>query len=367
MLTRHLAIALLLASATLAHGADTPTTAPTPHTVVIPPGLKMFDIAGRHIIADPADEPWIRQAMTALAPTTRPTTTPADLVEKFAAARPELTKQMTADLALSNPAVLTPFFESTTTRLTKFRDMRLPIYYFAISREALRTLAKSHTWEDPRYYYNRVTDEVMIDTGMRFSIDVPVDDMLLPSLFDAANTSEARAAILTRAVQQTEHMTTTEIATRAQVGLQVSFITFIIDNVFRPMNLKSGQDWFGVGTSGVLSARYAALVTGASEDWILKQMTAEPQRTPFSAASTDLLHPLDLTTLRDQAVPFYLDSVRRKSTTALRSLITQAGTPAVAKIIAAMRATPPADAAALITLIQQQTNIDLKPQLIAQK
>ena len=131
----------------------------------------------------------------------------------------------------------------------------------------------------------RLRYHLMIDTGMRMSVEGPMDDMLIPALFLPDAKPEGRAGILIRTVQGTERVLTDETARRAQVGLQVSMITFVVDTVFRPMGMKPGQDWFGVGVSGVLSAKYAARVTGASEEGLLKQMTAESPRIPIKSAA----------------------------------------------------------------------------------
>jgi hypothetical protein len=63
--------------------------------------------------------------------------------------------------------------------------------------------------------------------------------------------------------------------------------------------------------------------------------------------------------LRDQAVPAYLDAVRRKSTTAIRVLVGKAGTGGVAKVIGAMRKELPEDGKGLVELIKRETGVDL--------
>lgn len=330
--------------------------------LAVPPGFKVIEAGGRKVVAEEGDEGWIRKAMTELAPATRPTTAPADLVEKLKANRAEIAKEMTADLALPDATTADTFLDRAVQNAEKFRDMRPPVYYLAATRDKLLAAVKGG-WEDPRYYYNKAADEVMIDTGMRMSVEGPMDDMLLPALFPDDAKPEGRSAILMRTVQATERVLADETARRAQVGLQVSFITFMVETVFRPMGLKTGQDWFGVGASGVLSAKYAATVTGANEEWLMRQMTAESPRVPVKAAGVDLLHPQDLSVLREQAVPFYLDAVRRKSTAAVAYLVGKAGPGALPKVIVAMRKQLPADGEGLVALIKSETGVDVSDQV----
>lgn len=362
---RNLVVALALAcpAVVVAQAPNPPATTPAAtqtarHELAVPPGFKVIDVAGRRVVAEPADEAWVRKAMQDLAPATRPTTAPADLVEKLKATRAEVAKAMTADLGLADPAKAEASLDKMVASAEAFRDIRPPIYYFATSRGKLLALAKGG-WEDPRFYYNKAADEVMINTGMRLSVDSPMDDMLLPALFLDDAPADSRAAILARIVQGTERMIADEIARRAQVGMQVAFITFAIDEVFRPMGLKTGQDWLGVGVSGFLSAKYTAKVTGASQAGILEQMTAESPRVPIKAAGVDLIHPTDLNVLREQAIPFYLDAVRRKSTAAAMYWLEKAGPDALPKVLAAMRKQLPPDGEGLIDLIKRETGVDL--------
>jgi hypothetical protein len=335
------------------------TTAPVRRALVVPAGYKVIEVGDRRVVAEGGEEGWIRKAMAELAPATRPTTGPVDLVERLVAVRGELAREMVGDLGLADGAKVEAFLERMVREMGRYGEVRPPVFYLATTRKKLVGLVKSG-WEDPRYYYNRAADEVMIDTGMRLSIEGEMDDMLLPALYLEDASPEVRAGVLQRMVQQTERMVADEVARRARVGLQVGLITFVIDEVFRPMGLKKGQDWFGVGASGVLSARYVARVSGAAEKELLDQMVAESPRVPVKAAGVDLIRPVEMGALREQVVPFYLDAVRRKSTAAVRAIEEQGGRGSIGKVIAGMRKDLPADGEGLVKLIERETGVDVR-------
>ena len=56
-------------------GAQTtgPASQPARRELVVPPGLKVIEVAGRHVVATDADESWVRRALASVTPATRPT------------------------------------------------------------------------------------------------------------------------------------------------------------------------------------------------------------------------------------------------------------------------------------------------------
>ena len=66
--------------------------------------------------------------------------------------------------------------------------------------------------------------------------------------------------------------------------------------------------------------------------------------------------------MNPQAVPAYLDTVRRKSCRAIEYLVEQGkGDGAIAKAVAAFRDKKPADGPALVKTIKDATGVDLQP------
>ena len=82
-----------------------PTSAPAPpRKVVIPNGFKVVTVGNRHVICEPADEAWVATALGKAQPTTRPSTMPADLVQRLTDQRTPTLQQFARDLALSDLA-----------------------------------------------------------------------------------------------------------------------------------------------------------------------------------------------------------------------------------------------------------------------
>src|SRR5215510_7114843 len=113
MITRFASLPGLLLSALLAAQGIAQTTSPTtrPATtqrvrwqITLPPGFVKVAVGDRLAICDAADEAWVKEALTSAPPATKPTTMPADLLDRLASHRAALVKQMSTDFAVSDPS-----------------------------------------------------------------------------------------------------------------------------------------------------------------------------------------------------------------------------------------------------------------------
>lgn len=344
---------------------ETQPTAPARRTVVVPPGFKLIVDGHRNALCQEGDEAWVRQALADQTPTTRPTTMPVNLLERVTEQRDVLVERMTADMALPDPAPARSMFDDDLIPLLRrAADFHPPIFYLVATRDALRQIVQGG-WTDPqnRYHFNRAAGQVSIDTRLTLSIDGAGDDQVLAVLYEPTDDLISRRERLLRELRGVEGQLAFELSNRALLATQLQFVNFITRNAVEPMNLPREQQWFGVGMIGVLSARYLATVSGAPVEVILGNMIAEDRRNPVRPSTVDLLNPMDLQQLREQARPAYATAMQRKSTAVVKSWLDRAGPSALPRVITAMRANPPADGPALVRLIAEQTGIDLTPEL----
>lgn len=368
---------LLVVAALPASAQPAPSTAPAtgPATqpqrprkaVSVPPGFKLIEDGPRRALCQPADEAWVRDALADRQPTTRPTTMPSDLLARVTAQRDDLVARMAADLAMPDPAAARALFdEQLIPLLRRTADFHAPIFFLVTTRDGLRDLVKNG-WSDPqqRYHYNRAAGQVSIDKRLTLTIDGDSDDQVLAVLYDPGDEVPARRDRLTAELRGVEGQLAYEVANRTLLAVQLQFVNFITTSTVEPMNLPREQQWFGVGLIGVLSARYLETVNGSPPDSILNNMIVEDRRNPVRQQTIDLMNPMDLLELREVARPAYATAMQRKSTGAVKALVDRAGPGALPKVIAALRAAPPKDGPGLVTLIVQQTGIDLTSELQA--
>jgi hypothetical protein len=55
------------------------------------------------------------------------------------------------------------------------------------------------------------------------------------------------------------------------------------------------------------------MITGDSRAELVKMLTAEHPANPIPTSAVDLLHPLNISDMRQDMLPAYFDAVRRKS------------------------------------------------------
>jgi hypothetical protein len=195
-------------------------------------------------------------------------------------------------------------------------------------------------------------------------LDRPQDDVLFPAAYNASDTPEARGDMLAAVVGSTEALMYAYLEVKGRTTVYATLAEMVNDFGAKPLALKPDQEWFGLGISAILSAKYAASITGEPPGILLETVTMEHPANPLKTSAVDLLHPQDPAMMREEAKPAYYDTVRRKSARAIRFLSEKGGEQAIPKAIVAIRTKKPADGAALVAAIKEATGVDLTPQLI---
>ena len=107
------------------------------------------------------------------------------------------------------------------------------------------------------------------------------------------------------------------------------------------------------------------MVTDQPRDQLVQAAIFEHPQAPLKMTAVDLLHPADLKMVRQEAIPAYFDTVRRKSTRAIQYMLEKGGgDAAIAKALAAVRDKKPADGPATVKVVQEATGVDLTPALV---
>jgi hypothetical protein len=224
----------------------------------------------------------------------------------------------------------------------------------------VKNLLKSG-WQDPNFYYNRVADAIVFSGGVAIRTDAPMDDAVIGAIYDPAATNEAKVKALTDAVASTEGDLNKFLDAQAKSNIGAGLATTVHESGLKDWEPKDDQRWLSLGVPIVLASKYSAGVTDQPE--LLKAMTMDNPQNPLRFTSIDLLHPPAMTAINPEAMPFFIDTVRRKSAAAVQKVVEQGGAGAIAKVLAAVKTSKPADGAALVKLIQEQTGVDLTKEL----
>jgi hypothetical protein len=365
-MSRRLTLLLALA-ATLPALAQPASTAPaTREVLVMPPGFERVTVGEHTALCQPNDTQWVKGALAAIKPATRPTTMPSDLLTRITGNRGEVVKQMVTDLALPDDKAANAIFDDHLLPLLKKMDqLRPPVFFLVCTREKLRDLARNG-WGEPRFHYNRVANEVSYDDNVPLSLEHPMGDAVLPALYTDSQSPAQRAENLSKGIAQLDASLLERIAQQAQPMVFGMVAEQIGLTVFEPMKLRSDQHWIGLGITGYLASKYAGELTPTPRDQWLKGMTFEDPRFPVSSKAIDLAHPLELTALRPAAVPYYNQALRRKSVAVVTTLAERGGDGALTKVVTALRTKVPADGPALVKMIQETTGVDLSKEAGAQ-
>lgn len=339
--------------------AQAPATQPA---VVVPEGFARIDAAQRSVIAPAGDAAAAQAVLEAIQGPELPSTMPTDLLARLASHREQITTRIQQDLLMTDQQAIDTFFDSALLPVvTAYDQANPPIAYFWCSREQLRTVIKGG-WSNPRFYYNRAADQVMINSHFDLAVDRPAQESLLPALYDEGATDAQRRETLESAIREAEQSIANELASRAQIQVHLEFARFI-DNELKELLSRPDQAWLRLGLSGALGAEYAAMATGNQPLVFIRVVAHEGRRPPVRAAGVDLLNPTNLSDLREEMVGPYLDAMRRKSTVIVYNWLTQAGPDAAAKTLQAIRDRKPEDGKALVALIQELTGKDLTKEL----
>lgn len=344
--------------------ATAPATRPA-RRMVLPPGFVRIEVGQRVAVAEPADESWLREALAQIAPATRPSTMPADLVRNLTDRREELIGRMTEELALPDPSAATALIDDRLLPTAReYAELQIPVIYLVTTRDRLKALLKGG-WEDPHFRYNRAADDIIGDDTVNLTIHRPMDDVVVPVLYEPAADDAARRKELEQVMPPTERTLAMSVAVRSQVDLQLALGHFVEETVLAPLKLGRDRQWFAQGVAGLLSIHYLALVNGMSPDTLYRDFTFEHPRNPVKSAPIDLSHPIDVNDLRPQYVPLYEAAMRRKATRVVHDWLEIAPPDALPKTITALREKPPQTAEELLKTIERAGGIsvaeDVKP------
>jgi hypothetical protein len=339
-----------------------PATTRPRHVAQVPPGFTRLELDGRTFFVMPAEEPWLRRAIAEMTPATMPTTMPTDLLANLSARSAALRQRMTFDTGIAPADVDEYLDQRLKVFLTRMESLHPPIIYLVASPQQVKDAMKAG-WTDPRYRYNRAADDVNFSTQVSLSLDESSDDLVLPLFFADNDPPEARQKRVASEMRATEAAILGEVSRRSQSMMMVAMVELISSKVLDPLQLKPDQEWFGVGVAGVLGSKYVAILTGMSEARLLNEMTRPVPQNPMRPSSLDLLHPTNINDVRPEWVEAYTDAYRRRSMMVVWRLLAQSGEGSIAKVIAAMKRTPPADGPALVQLIKDVTGVDLTNEL----
>src|SRR5205809_1171424 len=179
-----------------------------------PPGFVKVSVGDRVAICDPADEAWVKPALTAAPPATKPSTMPTELIQRVTDRRATLAKQLATDFAISDQASIDKLIDQTILPdLHKLQEFHAPIYFMPIAREKLKDLVKGG-WGDPKFYYNRAADDVAFMRAIALSTE-DMDDYVMPLIYDPTDSVEARQKVMREQVTDLEASVMSRVAVQA--------------------------------------------------------------------------------------------------------------------------------------------------------
>jgi hypothetical protein len=192
-----------------------------------------------------------------------------------------------------------------------------------------------------------------------FSIDRPMDDVVLPEQYAEATPVADRVKGLAAEVGQLDAAVAKQATDQVTPVTFALFVQFLREKHLDPLKLRRDQQWLAMGISNLLAVKYANLVTNAPRDEMLRSLATEPANFPVSARSIDLTRPSDEASMRAELVPYYTMSMQRKSLAVVAFWVEKAGEGAIPKTLTALRKGVPVDAAGMVKLVQETSGVDL--------
>jgi hypothetical protein len=348
--------------------AARPAAAETPkrQELVVPPGYQKVTVGAHTALCEARDVEWVRQALGEVKPVSKPSPAPTDVIKALADKRAGLGKAVMADLALADDRSVGEFLDGKLIpNLKKLDEVRPPVFFLVTTREKLRDLTKTG-WGEPRFHYNGVADAAAFDTSVPFSIDRPMDDVVLPEQYAEAMPVADRVKGLAAEVGQLDAAVAKQATDQVTPVTFSLFVQFLREKHLDPLKLRRDQQWLAMGISNLLAVKYANMVTTAPRDEMLRGLVNEPANFPVSARSIDLTKPTDEASMRAELVPYYTMSMQRKSLAVVALWVEQAGEGAIPKVLTALRKGVPAGAAGLVKLVQETSGVDLSRYLAGQ-
>jgi hypothetical protein len=361
--------AAVLATATpaLAQSGASPATAPAtapvrpPYKVTPPPGFTRIDQNGCAVYAAADDAAWVKEALTRLTPATKPSTTPSDLVDRLQAQRAKLKEWLAADLLITDAAGVDKLIDETLVPQAKaLQAVNPPVFYLVGTPDSIKALLKGG-WSDPRFYYNRAADDVIVRPGLSLSSEGPMDETVIPVVIAPGDTPAQRGEKLINTVRDAQAGVQLSVSQRAHLVMQVGLIEFIDKQLFTPLALKDDQKWFATGVAGVQSAKYITQISGMAYQELIIQMIVEPSDTPYPARAVNLLRPADTNAMRPEYVPFYRDAFRRKSTAVTFAVNEKSNAKDwLPKVLKTLKKGRVEGGNALLEILRQETGVELE-------
>ncbi|MCS7032704.1 MAG: hypothetical protein NZ561_01775 [Phycisphaerae bacterium] len=349
----------LLGASLWAQAPGSLATQPQRKALVVPPNFKIVVGERRSVVCQEGDEAWVRQALLEAKPATMPSTMPSDLLERVTEYRDVLCERIARDLGFPDTALPRKLIdEQIIPLLRRACDFDPPVFYMVSTEEKIRDLIKNG-WENPLFYYNRAADRVAINTRIELSMTDPMDDTLLPALYEPHHDFATRKALLLDAIARAEGRMAFELAVRSEYATQLAFVAFITTDAIQPLKLKADQEWFGIGLAGVLSAKYLAIVNGMEENSFVRNMVQNDPDNPIRLETIDLLNPIPADQMRQNYRRAYVDAYQRKASKVIKHWLDQLPPGGLAKTLAAIEKTAPTDGPALIELIARTTGVNL--------
>jgi hypothetical protein len=335
-----------------------------PHLAEIPAGYHVLVVGARQIICRPADDDWVRKAAESVRPASRPTTMPSDITAALTQHRADLEAMVQADLGVTDLKPLDDAIDQDLTpELVKFASIKPNVYYFPITHDALLKLMQSG-WTDPRYHYLRFAQQVDYSDNVSITIDRTMDDLVMWVVTQPGDTPSQRGDELVQEIADFESKFPQALSLFAQSGTRNVMADFVLTKVMDSVKLQPTEEWFTHSAAELYGIKYATYLTGSWRRGLVWALLQGDPRNPLDWPPLDLVHPLDPNTMWPDYRKLYNNAVMRKGAFVVDAWITKGGDAVMGKVLAALRANPPQNAADLIKTIQNATGIDLTPVML---
>lgn len=348
-----------------------PTTAHVRYVATVPPGFARLSGQGafwsRIIFCPKDDASWLAAALTPAGPATRPTTMPADILQQLQAKRQQLIDRISDDLAITPAQTASELDQHILPYVQKMQSMQPSVIFLVTTVTDLRKIL-NQGWENPQFRFNPDANEsVYLGAHLDLTVGRASDDSVFPVIFNPDDKHAAITTGLNQRIRQDETVIAADVSVRAQSSLQMQFANLLDRKLVSTLKAKDDQQWFFVGLLGVLPTKWMALLTGGNENQLLGGLEQPNPSNPLRAAGLDLTHPVAFSSLEPSAIPLYEDAFRRRSTWIVDYWLQHSPPDSLHKTMAALRANPPPDCAALVNIIKSNTGADLMPQLLPQE
>lgn len=361
-------ICIVLTMGTLVEAQDTlPATGPStqpapPHKVEIPAGFHILRVGERAALCQPTDDDWVKAVLTSVAPATRPTTMPSDLIESLQKNRAQLTTTILADMALTDPKPIDELIDTKIlVQLQHMAELKPTVYYFVATRDKVADLMDGG-WSDPEFHYIRFAHNVAYANRVRMTIDRPMDDLLWWVEIHDGDTPATQRDELESQIKYFEGGLINETSGFARSETEHLFVDYIHHHVMEPLDLPGTIQWFDFAVSNIFAIKYAAMASGADRQEWTEQLIGTPDE-PRPWERADLVNAMNPAQVRPEYLGPYDRELLFKGAAVVQSWLNQGGDGVLAKVLPVMRAHTPKTPLELIKQVKDSTGIDLTPDM----